>query len=233
MHGASDLEKYRVVEGIELAKLHLLPHHVCLRWLHKEESKGGVLLPQNRWRARFTKGQVLAVGPGVNPRLKWGALVMFNALGSQENPCEKEFLGVQDPPDRDTVFICEDIHMLGTLTYDTPESDPRVEMLDNWVLVEPDDGADEKRGLAVPDAYRNQERVVKSSWTGRVKGVGEYVDTCKAGDWIAYETLGAVSIMLEDKPHVVIFENPAYGNGGMSVQMILESIESPKEAANA
>jgi len=135
------------------------------------------------------------------------------------------------------VFICEDIHMLGTIKFEDGKDEPRVDMLDNWLLVEPDEGQKETLGLEVPEAFRNKQRIHRSSWTGTVKSTGEYVnedeEVCRVGDHIAYETMGAVSIMLEDKPHVVIYENRRYGSGGQSVQAILEEDQSHKEAVNA
>lgn len=218
MHGIEDIDKYQVVEGVDMRTFKPRPHHVVIRWLHKEESKGGILIPQYRQRKLFMKGQVLVSGPECNPRLKWGAVVMFNALGTQENVCEKEFFGVQDPNDRDSVFVCEDIHVLGTLNEDATKCD----MLDNWILVLPDEGPEEKSGLLVPDAMRNRERVYKGGWTGLVVSIGDYVDkgTCMVGDHIVYETLGAVSVFLNDKPHVVIYESEQ--RGGQSVLGILE-----------
>jgi co-chaperonin GroES (HSP10) len=104
---------YAQVEGVFIASLVPMPHHVLVRWLKRTETKGGVLIPQNRQRKSFMKGQILRVGDGCDLGLREGALIQFDSLA------EKEWLGVQDPADRDPVFFMreEDIH--GVLTYDS------------------------------------------------------------------------------------------------------------------
>ena len=157
---------YAVVEGVKIAELSPRPAHVLVRWLKKTETKGGVLIPQYRWRKGYMKGEVLKAGHGCDARLSPGTVIQFDSLA------DKEFLGVQDPVDRDTVFFLreEDIH--GIITED--DGLKRMVLCNEYVLIRPDEGEAEKAGLSVPDSARKQTMFV---WHGVLLGVGpEVVD---------------------------------------------------------
>src|ERR1051326_4531732 len=122
---------YAQVEGVFIASLVLRPHHVLVRWLKRTETKGGVLIPQNRQRKMYMKGTILSVGPNCDPALKPGLNVQFDSLS------EKEPWGPWDPADRDPVFFMreEDIH--GLLQYDSERRIPPQPVADR-ALIKPD-----------------------------------------------------------------------------------------------
>ena len=181
---------YKEVDGVNLDTFKPLPHHLCLRWLKKEETKGGVLIPQYRQRKLYARGVVLSVGPEVNPRLYPGRVVMFNIS------CEKEWLGVQDPADRDTVFTTMDENVLGTIERDGETT--RVDCVDGWILIKPDEGKDYVSGLVRSEITKEQERFSATGWFGFVESVGEDVECCKVGDRVAYQAGGSLGILLGD-----------------------------------
>lgn len=113
MEQVQDAEKYRVVEGIDMAKVRPMKHHIIVRWLASKETKGGLILPQNRQRKNRMNGVILAVGPKCEPEIveafENGYRIVFDALS------EKEWIGSQDPSDRDTVFIMREEDVLMTL----------------------------------------------------------------------------------------------------------------------
>lgn len=49
---------YSVIDGVVIKDVKLLPGHVMVRWLHKEETKGKIILPQNRQRAQIGRAHV-------------------------------------------------------------------------------------------------------------------------------------------------------------------------------
>lgn len=193
-----DMNLYQEVDGLDLTdpqKFQPMPKHVLLRWLQKEVSKGGVIIPQTRWRKNFAKAVVLAVGPDTNPRLERGALVSFNIN------CEKQWLGDQVRRDLlDTMFFCEDANVLGTVEYPEDNSDPQIHALDKWILVEADPSPENLApGIAVSQAHKDRPRILSKAWPGTVLSVGELAGSCVPGDRILYETYGSLSLMAGDQ----------------------------------
>lgn len=131
-------DEYSVVEGIDLSQLKPMPKHLLVRWLGKTETKGGVILPQNRQRVGLMKGVLLKVGSGCDARLSEGLTVEFDGL------CEKEFLGAQIPGDRDPVFFMREEDLIGIVW-----GPGNLEMLNKRILSLPDKDAAEKYGLVV------------------------------------------------------------------------------------
>ena len=192
--GIEELERYRNIDGIPIDTLTPRPHHVLLRWLHKTESKGHVLIPQIRERKFFAKAQVLRTGPQTNSRLQWGTLVTFDIN------CEKEWFGLQSTPGRDTVFFCEDTSVLATIDYPDSPDVPRLTPLGKWLLVKPDPAPSQtSSGLEVPEAFRNRPRVLSAGWRGEVLSTGENAYEAVPGDRIAYDTAGTVTVHQGDQ----------------------------------
>lgn len=199
------LEDYSVVEGVNISKLKPLPKHVLVRWLKKEQTKGGIILPQNRQRAGFMKGILLAVGPKCDDRLKVGQTIEFNGLAT------KEWLGVQDPADRDTVFFTrfENIYAI------VDEQDAKkLDFVWTWILVKPDAVPDELRGLLVPDSAKKAQMRQQAGLTGTVVSAGGMQDACVEGDRILFNATGATELKLGDhngETHLVIDDEDVLG----------------------
>lgn len=189
-------DKYAVVEGVEIAKLQPLPKHVLIRWLKKEETKGGILLPQTRQRSGFMKGIVLAIGPKCDPALEVGQTVEFNGLG------DKEWLGVQDPADRDTVFFTRVENVYGIINRG-PGDKPVLDMVGTWLLVRPDEMPKEKSGLVMVQQAREREMRQRAGLIGTVVSAGGHTAQ-KAGDRIAFDATGATRIHLGDHNDEVV-----------------------------
>lgn len=180
---------YSVIEGIVIKDFQPLPHHVMIRWLKKEETKGGIIIPQYRQRAHFMKGIVLALGPRCNVMLEVGQTVQFNGLS------EKEFIGVQDPADRDTVFLFTDEQIFGIVSYDENQK-PSIQSVGEWVLVKPDEAKENK--IVMTDSVKATVRRNSFAWQGEVVSSGNMADSCVPGDRIAYTTSGATGVMIGD-----------------------------------
>lgn len=131
-------DPYQVIEGVDIGTLSLRPHHVLVRWLKKEETKGGILLPQNRQRKSYMVGIVLKAGPESANKVIPGAKIQFNSL------CDKEFMGAQDPADRDSVFVMVDDEIHGIIV----GADEFIPVLD-LVLIKPDLVQREVSGIIV------------------------------------------------------------------------------------
>jgi co-chaperonin GroES (HSP10) len=167
------IDPYQEIEGINISTFNLRPHHVMIRWLKKEETKGGILLPQNRQRKSFMIGSVLKVGPECVENLIIGSKVQFNSM------CDKEFLGPQDPSDRDTVFIMIDDEIHGIIKEGEKSS---FHPFHDFVMIKQDEHKKEVCGLVAPVDPRMpmepREGVVISVGEG-VKPVDEVVAGCK------------------------------------------------------
>lgn len=135
-----------VIEGVDLSRLNPMPHHLVIRWEGKKETKGGILIPQDRERLGLMNGEVLLVGQECDPRLKPGQLVQFSMA-----TCEKEFLGSQTPGDRDPVFFCREEELIGILQRDLKTSKSSIELLNNCLLVRPELKPEERGGLLTVD----------------------------------------------------------------------------------
>lgn len=209
---------YEVIEGIPVADIKPMPKHVLVRWLKKTETKGGVLLPQNRQRAGFMRGQVLAAGPGCDSQLVPGVMIEFNGMG------DKEWLGVQDPADRDTVFFTRMENVVGLVQNfvvckkgcDIPEimrpgsvigvDDPddvatrsSLAMVGTWILVRPDEMPGRTgSGLIVPRHIRDGQLRQQKGLVGSVLSAGGLCDSCINGDRIAFDASHATQIHLGD-----------------------------------
>lgn len=191
----------KVIDGFDLDTFRPLPYVVAIQWKTKKETKGGVLIPQNRWRKGFMQGEVLNVGAGCSTKLLVGETVQFDSLA------DKEFLGEQDPADRDTVFLIreEDIHGI-IRERDGVKS---MEMLNEYVMVKPDLGPEEINGIAVPDHLR-----ATKNWTrgGRIVAVGERVVSehkymglgMVVGDHILYDATVAHEVLMNGEMNVII-----------------------------
>lgn len=183
------MENYDVVEGIEIKNLRPRDKHVLIRWLKKEETKGGVLIPQTRQRSGFMKGEILSVGCKCDPKIQPGCLVEFNGLG------QKEWLGVQDPHDRDTVFFTRTENVYGLVS--TVDGKPKLDMVNDWILVKPE-VEKEKGGLAVPDTAIEGSMRMRQGLIGKVVSAGSDVYSCLEGDKIAFDATGATKIRVGD-----------------------------------
>lgn len=188
----STAEDYKVVEGVEIDRLKPLPRHVLVRWFRKPETKAGILIPQNRQRAGFMKGQLLAVGSDCDPALKAGMLIEFNGLG------DKLFVGVQDPDDRDTVFGTRYENVYGIVGSHDGDSST-LDMVGSWILVTPD-VIPEKResGLLLPGQARETELRHRRGLTGIVDSAGGMQSACVAGDHIVFNAANATRIRIGD-----------------------------------
>lgn len=91
--------KYKVIENVDMEKFRPMPHHIVVRWLRRLETKGGVLIPEIRERANYCNGIVLKGSDCTFGDIKKDDLICFDSLA------EKEFIGGQQPSDRDPVFI--------------------------------------------------------------------------------------------------------------------------------
>lgn len=180
---------YRFIDGVEVAKVKLLPGHVMVRWLHKEETKGGIILPQNRQRAHFMKGEVLSVASDCRPLVP-GQLIEFDGM------CEKSFIGGQNPDGRDVVFVMRIERVYGTVRYE--DGKPTLDLIRDHILVRPDVHPSEVGGLIVTETNGENIRRRARSWKGEVLRCGERVENCMAGDRIVYETSLAASIKMGD-----------------------------------
>jgi co-chaperonin GroES (HSP10) len=139
MENTAVMEKtgYEVVEGISVKDLLPMPHHLLLRWLDRKETKGGVLMPENRQRKGIMKGVILAKGYDCDTRLQIGDTVQFHGL------CDKEFVGPQCPGDRDPVFFMREEDVIGV------RMAKHLLPINGIVLVEPDLAPQEKGGIAI------------------------------------------------------------------------------------
>lgn len=181
---------YRFIEGVEIAKAKMLRGRLMVRWLHKEETKGGVILPQNRQRAHFGKGQVLAIGDDCKPLMP-GQFIQFDAQ------CEKTWIGEQNPAGRDTVFVMDIERVYGTISRDAGDN-PVMDMIRDHILLRPDPHPSEVRGFIVTETIQENERRRAQGWQGTVLRTGEKVDSCVPGDRIAYETSYAAPLKMGD-----------------------------------
>ena len=185
----SESYDYSVIEGVEIAKVKLLPGHVMVRWLHKEETKGNIILPQNRQRAHFMKGEVLCLAPDCAPLVK-GQHIEFDGL------CEKVFIGSQQPNDRDVVFVMRIERIYGTVRYE--DGKPTLDMIRDHILLRPDPHPTELAGLIVTESTGENMRRRARAWVGEVIRTGERVESCQPGDRIAYATSYAAPLKMGD-----------------------------------
>lgn len=197
---ADTVNPYAVVEGVEIATLRMLPKHVLVRWLKKVESKGGVLMPQNRQRRSYMKGEILSIGPDCSHHLEVGQTIQFESLA------DKEFLGVQDPADRDSVFAMreEDIHgILETHENGFTSFFP----LNDYILLKPDQGMDEVGGVLMPEHLRKGSGM---TWFGRVVCISPEVvespqwNLASPADHVAYDTQCAQEVIINGETMVVV-----------------------------
>jgi len=178
---------YEVIEGLQTESVTPLPKHVLLRWLKKEKTKAGVIIPQYRHRAGFMKAQVLALGEGVPEELAVGDLVLFNGLG------EKEWLGVQDPADRDTVFFMRAENIYGIIG-----DGGSIRMLGAYMLVRPDEVKKESSGgVIIADPIRRDEQRRASAYMGEVVHAGPESGFSKGARLIC-DSVGSIMVRLGD-----------------------------------
>lgn len=100
------VDKYQIIENVDMEKFQPMPHHIVVRWLNRTETKGGVIIPEIRERSNYCNGIVLKVSERTNGDVKQGDLVCFDSLA------DKEFIGGQKPSDRDPVFIMREEDVL-------------------------------------------------------------------------------------------------------------------------
>lgn len=191
----------KTIDGFDLDTFRPLPYVVAIRWMTKKETKGGVLIPQNRWRKGYMQGEVLAVGADCSPNLLVGETVQFDSLA------DKEFIGEQDPADRDTVFLIreEDIHGI-IRDRDGVKS---MDLLNEYVLVKPDLGPDEMSGVVVPEHLRVQKNFTRSGW---IVGVGERVTAeekykglgMAVGDHVFYDATVSHDVIMNGGLFVIV-----------------------------
>ncbi len=177
--------KYDIIDGVELAKLKLMPRHLLVRWGDRKETKHGIIMPQNRLRAGIMKGTILAVGPECDARIVKGDIIQFIAL------CEKEFLGGETPGDRDPVFFMRDENVIGI--HMGPGA---LELLNDFLLVSQDRAPEEKAGIKILN--RDQKTEMRSGIVVRLDnslspedvGIGQRIyyhqstaDEMKLGDF--------------------------------------------------
>lgn len=96
-------------------------NRILLKEIKKEESSGGIKLPQNRYSV-FSEGEVIAVGPGfktsedrmVEPQVEIGDVVLYAAEGPgvMEIDFEKE----------DYIILVDDSFVLGKIKETENES---------------------------------------------------------------------------------------------------------------
>lgn len=184
-------EAYKVIEGFPLEGIRPLPKHVLVRWMSKKETKAGVLIPQNRERAHLMRGQVLAVGPECDQKLEPGQEIAFDGL------TEKEWLGPQSPPDRDTCFFfrVENVYAVVRRVYGKA---PEMDMVGSWILVRPDPSAGEKSGLMLANLDGGERKRTRGAWTGEALSVGSEAGSCVKGDMVVYETRFAKDFQVGD-----------------------------------
>lgn len=178
-------EKYSVVEGVDIASFKPMPNHLLVRWPGKKETKGGILIPQNRERLGLMNGEILAVGPKCNPRFYPGKVIQFSMF------CEKEFLGAQNPADRDTVFFMTEENVLGIVHKDVNA----IELVNGNVLTRPEKKPEEVSGLLT---VNRDDKTSFSVWGEVVQVDAETINEYKVGDSILYDRNMAEELRLGD-----------------------------------
>ncbi len=124
-------DPYEVVEGIRLADMTPLPHHLLIRWNHKEETKGGVLYTHDRQRLNYMRGVVLRQG-FCDGRWFEGETVLFDGL------CDKSFLGPQVPGERDTVFFMREEDLFAIILTKESGGSGGLKMVNRRLMIKPD-----------------------------------------------------------------------------------------------
>jgi len=165
-----------VVEGFGVDDIKPLPHHILIRWPGKQETKGGILLPEDRERAGRMNGVILAIGPECDKRLAVGQSVQFSMHA------EKEFLGPQSPGDRDPVFFMREEDLIGILTKDGFKV--TIELLNGCVLCKPEIKPEEKSGLLIVDREGKREG---NTWGTVLQLDTEKDNDFKVGDVVLYK----------------------------------------------
>jgi len=196
---------YDLVEDVNLSTFKPMPHHLVVRWLKKVESKGGVLYPENRQRKNYMKGEILVSGECDNTDLKEGVTIQFESL------CDKQFLGVQDPADRDPVFIMreEDVHGVLIPSFTNNKMQMIFEPMNEYVLLKPDEGKKEFGKLIVPESIGKAGEKV---WSGVVISVGPKVKSepkyrdlgVLPAHRVAYDAFTASEVILNEDKHVLL-----------------------------
>ncbi len=115
-------------------------HHLLVRWLCRTETKGGILMPENRVRAGIMKGVILGMGHGCDPRLEVGQTIHFGSY------TEKEFVGPECPGDRDPVFFMRDEWANNGGVIGIREEGGRLQIVNGLVLIRPDKNEDVTAG---------------------------------------------------------------------------------------
>lgn len=173
-----------VVEGVDLSRLHPRPKHILVRWRKRVETKGGVLMPENRQRAGIMSGEVVLVGPNCHEAVLPGVEVQFDGL------CEKEFLGPQVPGDRDPMFFMRVEDVFGVINRGERVS---IQPINGFVLVEPDRPEVEKAGVLI--VSKRDEVEDSRVQTGRVTASSNGV---QVGDRVVYRRSVAHELKLGD-----------------------------------
>ena len=104
-----------------MRSLEPIRNRILLKEIRKEESSGGIKLPQNRYSV-FSEGEVIAVGPGlktsddktVKPQVEVGDIVIYAAEGPgvMKIDFEKE----------DYIILVDDSFVLGKIKETQNES---------------------------------------------------------------------------------------------------------------
>ena len=207
---------YSIVEGVQLALLTPMPHHILVRWPGKKETKGGIIVPENRERLGLMNGDILLVGTDCDERLQPGRTIQFSML------CEKEFMGPQCPGDRDPVFFMRDEDVFGIVTKGPDGRNASLDLINGCVLTKPEIKPSEIAGLITVD------RDAKTSFS--VWGEVLQVDTASetgfnVGEEILYPRNMAEELRLgdfeADLMHVV-----RVGLGGKEIEAVREKVRA-------
>ena len=205
-------KEYKVIEGIDLSALSPRPHHILIRWHGRSETKGGIIIPQDRERMGRMNGEVLLVGPKCDPRIKPGSIVQFSQFS------EKEFLGPQSPDGRDPVFFMLEENVFGILTRTGDGFTPTIEMLNGCVLTRPELQPKEKGGLIVVDREATQSF---SIWAEVVAVDKEANVEFNVGDSVLYPQNMAEDFRLGDFTSEVL-NVVRCGYGGKEIEAMRE-----------
>lgn len=183
------IDPYEIIDGIKIQDVRPRRRHLLIRWFRKTKTKGGILIPEYRHRANFMKGEILAVGEGCEAGLRPGVIVEFNGLG------EKEWLGVQNPADRDTVFFTREENIFCIVSGQNGKTS--VQAVGDWVFIKPDPGANERNGLLIPEPARDRQRRRESGLLGTIIS-GWVGPGFKQGQRVVFNATAAIPIRLGD-----------------------------------
>lgn len=175
---------YDVIDGVEIETLKLMPQHLLIRWGDRKETKGGIIMPQNRQRAGIMKGTLLKIGADCDPRFEVGQTVQFIGL------CEKEFLGGETPGDRDPVFFMREENVVGI-----HRGPGDLEIVNEFLFIEQDQEAEEKAGIKIVN--REQKTIMRSGVVIRADNNLPPEDVA-AGNRVFYHSSSADDLKLGD-----------------------------------